>query len=144
MAGVKVVLKFNGKKYAVKTNKKGFAVLKKPLKLKVKKYKLKVAFRGAKLSKTLRAKHALKLSAVRVSKSANDLNLQATLKSHLKGKKVTFKFAGKSYRATTNKNGIAKVAVKRDVLNGLNVGSKVTYQASYNGDTVKKSAVVSQ
>lgn len=144
MAGVKVVLKFNGKKYTVKTNKKGFAVLKKPLKLKVKKYKLKVAFRGAKLSKTLRAKHALKLSAVRVSKSANDLNLQATLKSHLKGKKVTFKFAGKSYRATTNKNGIAKVAVKRDVLNGLNVGSKVTYQASYNGDTVKKSAVVSQ
>lgn len=144
MAGVKISFKFNGKKYSVKTNRKGVAVLKKPLKIKVKKHRLKVAFRGAKLTKTLKARHAIKLNSATVSKSANRLNLQATLKNHVKGKKVTFKFAGKTFKAVTDRKGVAKITVGGNVLNGLNVGGKVSYQASYNGDTVKKSAVVVQ
>ena len=71
--------------------------------------------------------------------------LKATLKAGiyvLKNKKVTFKFNGVKYTAKTNKYGIAKVTIKKAVLNKLKVGKTVRYQATYGKDTVKKSAIV--
>ena len=74
------------------------------------------------------------------------LTLQATLskvnKKYLKNKKITFKFNGKKYTAKTNKKGVAKVIIKSKVLKKLKVGKKVTYQATYLKDTVKKSIKV--
>ena len=91
-------------------------------------------------------KHLVTLKSVTVKKSAKKLVLQATLGKvkgkYLKGKTVTFKFNGKKYKAKTNKKGVAKVTIKSSVLKKLKVGKKVTYQATYLKDTVKKTVKV--
>ena len=85
------------------------------------------------------------LKKVTVKKSAKKLKLQATLKkgsSPLKGKKVTFKFNGKTYKAKTNKKGIAKVTIKKSVLKKLKVGKKIKYQVKYGSFIAKKTVKV--
>jgi hypothetical protein len=87
----------------------------------------------------------LTLNKVTVKKSAKKLVLKATLKINgkkVKGKKLTFKFNGKTYKAKTNKKGVAKVTIKKNVLKKLKVGKKVKYQVSYGGKTVKKTVKV--
>lgn len=71
--------------------------------------------------------------------------LTATLKkgkTAIKNKVVTFKFNGKTYNVKTGKMGVAKVIIKSSVLKKLKVGKKVTYQATYLKDTVKKTAKI--
>ena len=87
----------------------------------------------------------LTLKKVNVKKSAKKLVLTAKLtkgKSLIKGKKITFKFNGKTYKAKTNKKGIAKVTIKKNVLKKLKVGKKIKYQAKYGKLTVKRTAKV--
>lgn len=90
-------------------------------------------------------KTILKLKNVKVKRSAKKLGLKASLKegkTPLTGKKITFKFNGKKYKAKTNAKGIAKITIKSKVLKKLKVGKKVKYQASYGKLVVKKSAKV--
>ena len=87
----------------------------------------------------------LTLKTVKVKKSAKKLILQATLKqgkTPLKGKKITFKFNGKTYKSNTNKKGVAKVTIKKKVLKKLKVGKKVVYRAIYGKLKIKKTAKV--
>ena len=87
----------------------------------------------------------LTLKTVKVKKSAKKLVLTAKLtkgKTLIKGKKVTFKFKGKTYKAKTNKKGIAKATIKKSVLKKLKVGKKVSYQVKYSKLSVKKTAKV--
>ena len=87
----------------------------------------------------------LTLKSVKVKKSAKKLVLTAKLtkgKQLIKGKKITFKFKGKIYKARTNKKGIAKVIIKKKVLKKLKVGKKVKYQAKYGSLIVKRTAKV--
>ena len=109
-------------------------------------YKITINALNKKVSKTITVKHLLTLKTVTVKKSAKKLVLQASLGKlngkYLKGKAITFKFNGKTYKANTDKKGIAKVTVTSSVLKKLKVGKTVAYQATYLEDTVKKTAKV--
>ena len=110
--------------YSEKTT--SFTVAKKPV-TPAKKTKIKLTLKKVKVKK----------------KSAKKLVLRATLKINgkaVKGKKITFKFKGKKYKAKTNKKGVAKVTIKKKVLKKLKVGKKVKYQATY-GKVTKKYTV---
>ena len=109
------------------------------------KYTVKIYYGDTTIKRTLVVYHALKMSNVKVKKSAKKLVLKATLKvgkKAIKGKKVTFKFNGKKFKAKTNSKGVAKVTVNKKFLQKLKVGKKVKIQATYLKDTVKKSVKV--
>ena len=144
-SGEVVTIKIGKKSFKVKTDKKGYATLKIPSTIKPGKYTISTSYVGQTVKNKLTVKQVLKLTKVNVKKSAKKLVLKATLKNGkkaLKSKKVTFKFNGKKYTAKTNKKGIAKVTVKKSVLNKLKVGKKVTYQVTYLKDTVKRTVKV--
>jgi len=65
------------------------------------------------------------------------LVLKAKLKKKLKGKKIIFKFKGKKYTAKTNKQGIAKVTIKKKVIKKLKKGKKYTVKISYLKVSIK-------
>lgn len=90
-------------------------------------------------------KAVLKLKSVKIKKSAKKLVLSASLKINKKAKKglkLVFKFNGKTYKAKTNKKGVAKVTIKKKVLLKLKKGKKIKYQVSFNRKVVKKTARV--
>ena len=127
-----------------KTNSKGQASLK--ITAVPGTYKIKTVSKGAVSTKTLKVKRVLTFKTVTVKKSAKKLVLTASLAKvkgkYLKGKVISFKFNGKTYKVKTNKKGVAKVTIKSSLLKKLKVGKKVTYQATYSKDTVKKTAIV--
>lgn len=109
-------------------------------------YKINITALGKSITRTITVKHLVTLKSVTVKKSAKKLVLQATLGKikgkYLNKKTVTFKFNGKKYKAKTNAKGIAKYTLKSSVLKKLKVGKKITYQATYAKDTVKKTVKV--
>lgn len=139
-----VTVKINGKTVKTFTDSKGFATVSIPLSLKAKKYKVSVSSGSARVSKTLTAKHVVSLKAVNIRKSSKSLVLTAVLKNKkaIKSKVVTFRFNGKTFRAKTNSKGIAKLTVPVFLFKTLKIGKKVTCQATYLKDTVKRTAVV--
>ncbi len=133
-----VTFKLAGKSLKVKTDKKGIATLK-VSSLKPGTYKLQASYKSASTSKKLTVKHLLSLSTAKVKKSAKKVVLTAKLSKKLKNKVIKFKFNGKTLKVKTNSKGIAKATFKTS---NLKVAKKVTYQATYVKDTVKKVAVV--
>ena len=140
----KIVITINNKPFKNLTTKNGVA------KFKVNNvpgiYKLNITSLGKTVTKILTVKHLVTLKKVTVKRSAKKLVLTANLgkinKKYLKNKKIIFKFNGKKYTAKTNKKGVAKVTIKSSVLKKLKVGKKITYQATYLKDTVKKTTKV--
>ena len=146
-SGASVVIKVNGKKVTtVKTNSKGIATYK-PTQTPGS-YKISATALGKSITKTLTVKHVVTLKTVTLKKSAKKLTLQATLAKvngkYLKKKTITFKINGKKVAsAKTNSKGVAKITIKNpSVVKKLKVGKKVTYQATYLKDTVKKTAKI--
>lgn len=111
-------------------------------------YKITITALGKSVSKTITVKHLVTLKAATLKKSAKKLTLQATLAKvngkYLKKKTITFKINGKKVAtAKTNNKGVAKVTINNpNVVKNLKVGKKVTYQATYLKDTVKKTTKI--
>ena len=148
----KVTVKIGSKSYVVNVIKgKGTKTIST---LKVGTYTAKATLTGTEVFKSATksvkfkvTKDVIKLTIkkVKVKKSAKKLKITATLKINgkkVKGKKLTFKFNKKTYKAKTNKKGVAQITIKKNVLKKLKVGKKIKYQVSYGGKTVKRTVKV--
>lgn len=131
-AGEKVTFKVNGKTYARQTDKNGYASFK--ITLSAKTYTITATYKGVKISNkivvkpVLTAKNISKKKAKTIKFAAKLVNTDGKV---LKGKKITFKFKGKTYTAKTNSKGIATVSLKN-----LKVG-KYTITAKYGKSSIK-------
>lgn len=143
-AGQKVTFKVNGKTYIGKTDAKGYASFK--VNLKPGTYKVTTSYGGVSRTNKITVKSIVKAKNVNVKITAKKLKIKVALKKvngkYLKGKKITLKFKGKTYKAKTNKNGVATFKIKKNVLNKLKKGKKYSYRATYLKDTVKKTVRV--
>lgn len=131
-AGEIVQIKVNGKAINVKTDKNGFISYR--INLNPKTYSITTTYKGFKVSNkiiikpVLTAKNISKKKAKKIKFTAKLVNTKG---KSLKGKKITFKVKGKTYKAKTNKKGIATIYIKN-----LKVGKyKVT--AKYGKSTIK-------
>ena len=135
-----VTIKVNKKTYKVKTSPKGIIAFKIPSTLKPGKYVLTATYKGEMIKKTVKVKQNLKTSKYTVKKSAKKLIVKATLKNGktaLKNKKITLKVNGKKFTAKTDKKGIAKFTIKKNVIKNLKAGKKYTMQVTYLKNTIK-------
>ena len=142
--GEVVVIATNGVKYKIKTDAKGYATL--PIHLIPKKYDITATYKGYTVKNKMTVKQVMKVTSVKVKKTAKKLVLKATLKfsngKAIKGKVIKFKFKGKTYKAKTNSKGVAKVTVKKNVIKKLKKGKKYTFTATYIKDVVKGKVTV--
>ena len=133
----------NGKTTTVNTDKNGMA------KIKITdvpgQYVIKTAYNGKTYTNKVTVNQVLTTSKVTVKKTAKSFTLQAKLKINgnlVKGKKITFKFYGKTYKALTNAKGIAKVTIKQNVIKKLKKGKTYTAKVTYIKDTIKTTVKV--
>lgn len=130
--------------FKVKTDKNSIATIKISNKITPGTYKIKATYLKESKTKKLVVKEVLSLKYVKVKKSNQKIMLEATLKNKnpLENKQITFKFNEKTYKAKTNSKGIANITINKSTLSKLKVGKKITYQATYMKDTVKKTVKV--
>ena len=140
-----VLIKIGKKSFEVKTNAKGYIIFKIPKTITPGKHKITATYFGQTVKNTLTVKQVLKTSkTVKVKRSAKKLVLKATLKkgkTPLKKKLIKFKVNGKTYKAKTNKKGIAKVTIKKTAIKKLKK-NKYTVKVSYLNDVVKSTLKV--
>ena len=142
-SGVSVKFTINGKATTVTTDKNGVA------KIKItdipKKYTMTTIFNGKSVKNTVTVKQVLKTKKVTLKKTAKKLTLKATLKINgklQKGKQITFKFNGKTYKVKTNKKGVAQKILNKKIIKKLKKGKKYTVQVTYKKDTIKTTVKV--
>ena len=139
-AGEVVGFRVNGVDYNGITGADGYAKL--TINLNPKTYTLVAQYRAFKVSNKIVVKQTLKLAKKTITvKKGKNLVLKATLKwengNAITGKKITFKFNGKSYVAKTDKKGVAKVTIKSKVTKKLKNGKTYVYSAKYITNSVK-------
>ena len=140
--GAKIKISINGKAKTYKTNSKGYITIKLDKTYTPGKYTVKLSYKGITSKHVITVKQILKAKkVVKVKKSAKKIVLKATLKSGngkaIKGKKITFKVKGKTYRAKTNKKGVAEITLKNKVIKKLKAGRTYTVKITYLKDTIK-------
>ena len=142
-SGASVKFTINGKTTTVKTDSNGIAKIK--ITEVPKKYTITTAFNGKTYKNTVTVKQVLKAGKVTVKKTAKKFTLKARLKINgklVKGKKITFKLNGKTYKVKTNSKGIAKKVLKKNVIKKLKKGKKYTVKVTYLKDTIKTTVKV--
>ena len=142
-SGLSVVFTINGKSANVKSDENGIA------KIRItdvpKKYTITTTFNGKSYKNTVTVKQVLKAKKVTVKKTSKKFSLKATLKINsklMKGKLITFKFNGKTYKVKTNSKGIAKKILNKKVIKKLNKGKTYTVKVAYLKDTIKTTVKV--
>ena len=142
--GAKVKFTINKKTTTVTTDKNGVA------KIKITdgpgKYTLITTYKGKAVAKnTVTVKHILTATKQTVKKTAKSFTLKATLKINgklVKGKWITFKFNGKTYRVKTNSKGVAQKILGKNVIKKLKKGKTYTVKVTYLKDTIKTTVKV--
>ena len=125
----------NGVHYAGRVDSKGYAQI--PIQLLPKTYTVTAEYKGFKTTNKLTVKQVLKpvKKTVKVKKSKKSFKIKASLKwsngKGIKGKKITFKIKGKTYKAKTNKKGIATAKVKKNIIKKLKKGKKYKVTIAY-------------
>lgn len=137
-----VSVKLNKITYKVKTNNKGVASLKIPNTVNPGTYTITATYAGQTVKNTVKVKQVLKTAKKTVKKSDKKLVLKAMLKNQLKGKVINFKFNGKTYKAKTNKKGIAQVTIKKNVINKLKKGKTYAFKVTYVKDSIKSTVKI--
>jgi hypothetical protein len=158
VGGQVVKMTVNGKTYTIESDKEGYATL--PIYLKPKTYDITSTYNGVVLKNTLKVKNTLKTKkSFKVKKSSKKLVLKATLKwsngKAIANKKVSFKFKGKKFTVTTDKDGVAKITLTVKLISkgkikiifkkksaALRLGKKYKMVVSYRNETVNSKLVV--
>ena len=143
-AGALVKFTIGGKTTSVKTDNNGIAKIK--ISQVPGKYTIKTTYRGKSYKNTVTVKQFLKVAKSSVKNTDKKLVLKASLKINgkaVKGKVITFRFRGKTYKAKTNAKGIAQVTIKQSVIKKL-VGKSYALKATYLKDNVKTKVTVKQ
>ncbi|KZX14175.1 bacterial Ig-like domain protein [Methanobrevibacter oralis] len=111
--GHKVQFTINGKTYTKKTNKEGYASIK--ITQKPKTYKITTQYKKYKTTNQIKIKPLLTAKNI-IKKKTKITQFQAKLVNNKgkpqKQKTITFKINKKTYKAKTNKNGIATIKIK--------------------------------
>ena len=141
-----VTIKLNKKTYKIKSNKKGVAIFKIPKTVKPGTYTISASYAGLTVKNKLKVKQVISSQKTKtVKRWWKKFTLKATLKNGkkpLKGKKIIFKFKGKTYKVKTNSKGVAKVTIKRKVIRKLKRGNSYKVTISYLKDTIKRTVYV--
>jgi hypothetical protein len=142
-AGETVKFTIDGKTSSVKTDSNGVAKIK--ITNVPKKYTMTTTYNGKSVKSTVTVKQVLTTSKVTVKKTAKKFTLKATLKINgkvVKGKWITFKFNGKTYKAKTNVKGVAQKTLSKNVIKKLKKGKTYTVKVTYLKDTIKTTVQV--
>jgi len=138
-AGEEVLIKINGKSKTVKTNAKGYATFK-VSNLLPKTYSITAEYEGFKISNKVVVKQILKAQNKKF-KRYKVKKYTATLKTSsgkaINGKKITFKIKGKTYKAKTNKKGVATIKIK-----GLTKVGKYKVTINFLKTSIKKTITI--
>ena len=153
-SGVQVTFYLKGKIIATtKTDANGiakFKITQTPLS----NAKIKTVALGKSVTKKLTVKRVVSIKSITVKRTSKKIVLKATLAKvngkYLVGKKITFKFNGKTFKAVKTKSkGIATLTITpknyKSVFNKLSKtkkGKTITYSATYSKDTVKKTTKI--
>jgi len=133
IAGVFVTITINGVSYDVKTDSEGYASLK--IRLNPRSYIVDAEWKDKKTNNVV-VKQILKSKSIVAKKSDKYTKFRASLKwssgEAIVGKVIVFKFKGKTYKAKTNKKGIATIKIKKSVIQKLKSGKKYKINITYN------------
>ena len=139
-ASQKVKITIKGKTYTRTTNANGYASLK--ITFPPKAYTVKATYGNLTIAKKVTVKSIISAKNINAKRSAKTVKIKVTLKKvnkkYLKNKKVTLKFNKKTFKAKTNKKGVATFTIKNSVYKKLKVNKKYTYQVIYGKNKVKK------
>ena len=114
-ANERVIITLNNVKYSVMTDKNGDVSFK-VSGLLPGTYTITAEYKGVKVSNKVAVKQILKAKNAKFKKSKKVKKYKVTLKTSsgkaIKGKKITLKVKGKTYKAKTNKKGVATFKIK--------------------------------
>ena len=136
---LEVKVTVNAKVHYLKTDNNGYVSLK--ISLNPGKYTITTEYKGFKVSNKITVKNTLVTKNKSFKKGKNIKYTAKLLNKNgkiLKNKKITFKIKGKTYKAKTNKKGIATIKIKNLKRGKYTVTIKYAKLTNRNKITVKK------